>query len=395
LVVVDEAQHIKARTWQEIVESYPNAILLGLTATPCRGDGRGLGGTFQIMIQCPQVAELIKLGHLVPGLVYAPATPDLKGVKTTAGDYNEKQLAERMDKSDLIADIVGSWGKYGKCRKTVCFATSVGHSIHLRDEFLNAGVRAEHIDGNTPKEERDSTLERLKIGELDVVCNCMVLTEGWDQPEVSCCILARPTKHMGLYRQMIGRVLRPAPGKTDAIILDHSGAVFHHGLPEDPVDWTLNPEHRATNRKHDARKGDALGGPKLLECVQCHALREGGKACPNCGFLPKRKPDIIISKEGNLALVQGRKPGKADVIRTIGTLNSPRSVSRETTSPGGPRYSTRKSSANGRRVALLSQKSRRWKSDRGFGHARSHTPKARDPGHEQYRTRRRHHHMHP
>jgi hypothetical protein len=202
LVVVDEAQHIKARTWQEIVNSYPNAILLGLTATPCRGDGRGLGGTFQIMIQCPQVAELIKLGHLVPGRVYAPATPDLKGVKITAGDSNEKQLADRMDKSDLIADIVGSWSKYGKGRKTVCFATSVGHSLHLRDEFLHAGVRAEHIDGHTPKEERDSTLERLKTGEIDVVCNCMVLTEGWDQPEVSCCILARPTKHMGLFRQM-------------------------------------------------------------------------------------------------------------------------------------------------------------------------------------------------
>ena len=203
------------------------------------------------MIEGPQVAELIAGGYLVRTRVYAPVDPDLRGVRTVAGDYNEGQLAERMDRPDLIGDIVTHWHKYGERRKTVAFAVNVPHSIHLRDEFVKSGVRAEHIDGSTPKPERDATLARLASGEIELVTNCMVLTEGWDMPEVGCCILARPTKKMGLYRQMIGRVLRPAPGKADAIILDHSGAVFRHGFAEDRVEWTLDPDRRASSR--DAR----------------------------------------------------------------------------------------------------------------------------------------------
>jgi DNA repair protein RadD len=206
-----------------------------LTATPCRGDGRGLGGIFETMIECPQVSELIEKEHLVKSIVYAPVDPDLKGVGTRNGDFVEAQLADRMDRPKLIDDVVTHWHKYGGGRKTVVFGVNVAHSIHLRDEFRLSGVRAEHIDGATPKDERDAILARLASGEIEMVTNCMVLTEGWDMPEVSCCILARPTKKMGLYRQMVGRVLRPAPGKTNAIILDHSGAVYLHGQPADHV----------------------------------------------------------------------------------------------------------------------------------------------------------------
>jgi superfamily II DNA or RNA helicase len=317
LIVVDECHHATARTWRKILEAYPDAIILGLTATPCRGDGRGLGGIFEKIIECPQIAELIAHNPpcLVPSRVYAPANPDLTGVEVRQGDYVANQLEERMDKAKLVADIVSTWHKWGERRKTVCFATGVGHSIHLRDEFIKCGVRAEHIDGTTPKDERDATLARLASGDIELVTNCMVLTEGWDMPEVGCCILARPTKQMGLFRQMIGRVLRPHPesGKKDCVVLDHSGAVFRHGLPEDPVVWTLSEDKTASNPTLDARKPDAFGGPKILECTQCSAIREGGKACPCCGFLPVRKPTIVIPREGDLALVQGRNPGNAEV----------------------------------------------------------------------------------
>src|SRR4029077_3362926 len=258
-----------AMTWRKIIESYPDAVLLGTTATPCRGDGRGLGGIFEVMIQCPQVTPLIEQGYLVKSRVDAPVNPDLKGVRTVAGDYVEDQLAERMDRAKLIGDMVTHWHKYGERRKTVCFAVNVAHSIHLRDEFIKSGVRCEHIDGSTPKLERDATLERLASGEIELVTNCMVLTEGWDMPEVGCCILARPTKKMGLYRQMIGRVLRPAEGKHDAIVLDHSGAVFQHGFAEDPVEWTLDPEARATSKRHAARRME--GSSRLLECSECRS----------------------------------------------------------------------------------------------------------------------------
>jgi DNA repair protein RadD len=146
-----------------------------------------------------------------------------------------------MNTDQLVGDIVSHWYRFGQNRPTVVFAVGVGHSIHLRDEFLKSGVKAEHIDGDTPKDERNAILQRLAAGETTVVTNCMVLTEGWDCPEVGCTILARPTKSMGLFRQMVGRVLRPAPGKVNAIVLDHSGAVYRHGLPEDRVDGAYRP----------------------------------------------------------------------------------------------------------------------------------------------------------
>jgi superfamily II DNA or RNA helicase len=310
LLVIDEAHRAPARTYQKVVESYPDAILLGATATLCRGDGRGLGSTFEIMLQCPQVAELQELGFLVKARVYAPVNPDLRGVATRNGDYAENELANRMDQPRLIGDIVTHWHKFATGQKTVVFACSVAHSIHIKDEFCQAGVRAEHIDGSTPKDERDATLARLASGEIQVVCNCQVLTEGWNMPEVACCILARPTKRMGLYRQTIGRVLRPAPGKEFAIILDHSGAVFRHGLPEDRVEWTLDEDKKAAAPAHTARAHKPAGG--LIECTQCTGLRVGGQPCPCCGFMPARPADYVRIVDGDLGLVRGRKAKRAE-----------------------------------------------------------------------------------
>jgi DNA repair protein RadD len=299
LLVIDEAHHCPAATYRKIIDAFPNAVVLGLTATPCRGDGRGLGGIFELIIECPQVPQLIEQGYLVRTRCYAPVDPNLKGIKTVAGDYSERQLAERMDQAQLIGDIVTHWHKFGERRKTVAFAVNVEHSIHLRDEFIKSGVRAEHIDGSTPKAERDATLTRLASGDIELVTNCMVLTEGWDMPDVGCCILARPTKKMGLYRQMIGRVLRPADGKTDAIVLDHSGAVYRHGFVEDPVVWTLDPDKKAENLKHASFSEHS----RVIECSQCSAMRVAGEACWHCGFLPQRKPRYIGYADGELGEV--------------------------------------------------------------------------------------------
>ena len=169
---------------------------------------------------------------------------------------------------------------------------------------FKSGVKAEHIDGDTPKDERGAILQRLAAGETTVV-NCMVLTEGWDCPKVGCTILARPTKSMGLFRQKVGRVLRPAPGKVNAIVLDHSGAVYRHGLPEDHVAWSLSPDHRAVAPAHQARKLRDKKG--LLDCPACETLsiRLGGQPCPNCGWEPKRAGEFIATAEGELGLVQG------------------------------------------------------------------------------------------
>ena len=300
LLIADECHHAPAATWRKIVEAYPDAILLGLTATPCRGDGRGLGGLFGKILECPQVPELITQGFLVRTRTYAPTPPDLKGIKVQAGDYVEKQLAARMDQPKLVGDIVSHWHRFAEGRSTVVFATGVQHSVHIRDEFIKSGVTCEHLDGSTAKDERDAILARLKSGKTRIVTNCMVLTEGWDMPEVGCCVLARPTKKIGLYRQMIGRVLRPFEGKPDAIIIDHAGACFAHGFAEDPIEWTLDPDRPARNKTHSER---GEGGSRLVDCSQCGALRTGGEACRHCGFLPAPKPKRVEVVDGHLGLV--------------------------------------------------------------------------------------------
>jgi DNA repair protein RadD len=306
VLILDEAHHSCARTYQKIIAEYPDAVLYGLTATPCRGDGRGLGNVFERMIECPQVAALIEQGYLVKSRVYAPVPADIaKGVKTQSGDYIVSQLAGRMNTDKLVGDIVTHWHKYGENRATVVFGVDVAHSVHIRNEFGNAGVRAEHLDGSTPKGEREAILARLRSGETKVVSNCMVLTEGFDCPDIGCIVLARPTKQMGLFRQMIGRGLRPAPGKTDLVILDHSGAVYRHGLPEDHVVWTLDVDRRAENPAQAKRKaGEA---PKLRECPQCHVLITK-LPCGSCGWMPApragRDRDF---RDGELGLVIGGK----------------------------------------------------------------------------------------
>jgi DNA repair protein RadD len=302
LLVFDEAHRSRGRTREHLIGLYPDAILLGMTATPCRGDGRGLGNLFDVMVEATQVAELIVGGFLVKSRVYAPVNPDLKGVKTAQGDYVISQLAGRMNTAGLVGNIVSDWLKRGECRRTIAFGVDVAHSVHIRDEFLRAGVPAEHLDGETSLPEREAILARLACGEAKVVSNCMVLTEGWDCPPVGCCILARPTKQMGLFRQMIGRVLRPAEGKPDAVILDHSGAVFRHGLPEDHVSWTLDTDRQAKNAAHEKRKAGLE--PQLHECPSCKAIMVK-PPCSHCGWMPQPKARSIEFEDGELGLVIG------------------------------------------------------------------------------------------
>jgi DNA repair protein RadD len=208
-----------------------------------------------------------------------------------------------MNRDDLVGDIVSNWHKHAQRRKTLVFCVDVAHSVHVRDEFVKSGVRAEHIDGSTPKPDRDAALARLASGETELVSNCMVLTEGFDEPSVGCIVLARPTKQIGLFRQMAGRGLRPAPGKANLILIDHSGAVFRHGLLEDRVEWTLDITKRAENAAHAAR--DRAQTSRLVECSQCGALRTAGEKCPSCGFFPQRRPELVIFREGELARVDG------------------------------------------------------------------------------------------
>jgi superfamily II DNA or RNA helicase len=273
-------------TYQTIVDAYPNAIIVGLTATPCRGDGRGLGNVFEAMIECPQIGELIELGHLVKLKIFAPPAPDLRGVDVAStGDYVIDQLSDRMD--PLVGDFVEHWLRHAQRRRTVVFAVDVKHSVHIVDELAKSGVRAEHLDASTSQADREAILGRLASGDTEVVSNCMILTEGFDLPDIGCIALVRPTRSLGLFRQMIGRGLRPAEGKTDIIILDHGGGVHRHGRPDDVIAWTLDIDRRASNPTHEARLREHQS--PFVECTACGHLRVRSLACDNCGFEPKPK----------------------------------------------------------------------------------------------------------
>jgi superfamily II DNA or RNA helicase len=287
IVFVDECHHVRAMTYQKIIEAYPDAIIIGLTATPCRGDGRGLGNVFEAMIECPQIPELIKLKKLVPVKIFAPPPPNLRGVEVAStGDYVINQLSDRMNTDALVGDFVEHWLRHAQRRRTIAFAVDVAHSVHITNELIKSGVRAEHVDGTTPQADREAILARLASGETEVVSNCMILTEGFDLPDIGCIALVRPTRSLGLFRQMIGRGLRPATGKTDVIILDHAGGVYRHGRPDDVIEWTLDIDRRATNTTHEARIAKT-GSDPFVECKSCGHLRMRGLACDNCGWEPK------------------------------------------------------------------------------------------------------------
>ena len=253
-----------------------------------------------MLIETATVSDLITARHLVPTKVFAPVRPDLSGVRVERGDYVEKQLSERMNTAQLVGDIIEHWHRLGERRPTVIFAVNVAHSVHIRDEFRRSGVLAEHIDGSTPLEGRDAILAKLAAGTIEIITNCQVLTEGWDCPEVSCIVLARPTKSLGLYRQMVGRVLRPcrATGKSDALVIDHSGAVFMHGFVDDPITWELLQDRRAENKAHSAR--GTYQAPSLTTCPECSAVRFEGQPCPVCHWRPVTKARSVEVVDGEL-----------------------------------------------------------------------------------------------
>lgn len=301
IIFFDEAHRSRAASYQKIIDRYPRALVVGFTATPIRTDGKGLGNIYDVMICGPSVAELTDMGHLVPTRVFAPSKPDLAGVKKTGGDYNQGGLQKAMDKAALTGDIVEHWRRLAENRTTVLFAAGIEHSIHLRDAFRAAGVVAEHLDGETDNTARRALLHGLAVGKIQVLCSVGVLTEGWDCPSVSCCILARPTASTGLYLQMAGRVLRPSAGKTDCLILDHAGNTLRHGMVDEEREWSLDVDQPTKPQK----KID-MSMPKV--CPECFAVvRIATRVCA-CGYVfstsDRGMPDHV---DGNLEEITGMR----------------------------------------------------------------------------------------
>jgi len=300
LIEIDEAHHAGCDSYQKIRDEYPDAIIVGLTATPCLGDGSGLGNIWDVMIEVATVQELVDLGYLVPTKVIAPSIPDITGVKiNSSGEYDEQQAVDRM--SPIIGDIVEDWLKYAKGRKTIVFTRTVGESVYLAEQFEMAGVRVAHLDGETPNKKRDQIIADLEDGLLDVVTNCQVLTEGYDCPSISCVVLARLVKSFRLWLQMVGRGMRAEDGKKDCLVMDHGGAVYEHGFPEDPAEWSLDPNEKISTRRLE--KKAERKDPVEITCRFCWHVFVGHAYCPECGQKPAPQATKLNTKEGRLGAV--------------------------------------------------------------------------------------------
>lgn len=296
LLIIDEAHHARADSYQALVEHYSSAPVLGATATPWRTDGKGLKDLFDDVVVAASPRELIAQGHLVPFDGFGFENPALKDVATVGGDYNQLQLAERMSTKKLIGGIVERWIERARGLRTVAFAVDVKHSLAIVDEFRAWGIAAEHLDGETPVDERDAMLARLKSGETTVVSNCAVLTEGWDCPEAEVCILARPTKSLALYLQQAGRVLRPAPGKSIALIHDHAGCMAHHGLPDEDRDYSLTA---------DVKRRDATGGG-VQQCPECLRIRRSLEYRCSCGYVFEEPAAAEEHEQQEIEYIEGQ-----------------------------------------------------------------------------------------
>jgi superfamily II DNA or RNA helicase len=251
--------------------------IIGLSATPWR---KGLAKHFDRLIVGSTTKELIDTGYLSPFRAFAPASPDLSGVHTVAGDYHEGELADAMNKVHLVADAVTEWLQRAEGRPTLCFAVNRAHAKHLQQLFQQEGVPTEYIDAYTERTERLEIGRKFHAGEIKVVCNVGCLTTGIDW-DVRCIILARPTQSEMLYVQMVGRGLRTAEGKTDCIILDHSDNHARLGFVTD-----IHYEH-LDDGKEPRRAKRVPNEKQPKKCPKCAFVRPAKMLqCPCCGFIP-------------------------------------------------------------------------------------------------------------
>jgi len=296
IIVWDECHHLAAGTWAAIYNAYPDALHIGLSATPERLDGAGLGAFFERMVRGPDVGTLIEQGYLSPYRLYAPKPIDLSGVHTKLGDFVKGELAQAMDRPTITGDAIAHYRRYADGKRAVAFCCSIEHSRHVVAQFQAAGIPAEHVDGETDNAVRDAAIQRFERGETRVLSNVELFGEGFDLPAIEAAILLRPTQSLALYLQQCGRALRVCEGKAQAIILDHAGNSHLHGLPDDPREWTLE------GRKKKKRAADAP--LPIRTCPKCFAaLPAAVGVCKYCGAVLGTSPREVEEVAGELVEV--------------------------------------------------------------------------------------------
>ena len=267
VIVVDEAHHATAGTWAQILEHFGGRLrhTLGVTATPCRMDGRGLGDVFDAMVMGPQIGELIDAGHLCQPITYVPPGQiDMDGVPMSGSDFQRGATADRAMRPTITGAVVAHYSRIVQGAPAIAFCVSVAHAEHVAEEFRVSGYQAASLDGKTDPLTRRRMIEDLGRGKLQVLTSCDIISEGTDIPIVTAGIMIRPTHSLGLHLQQGGRCLRPHPDKRFAFLIDHAGNVGRHGLLEAPRQWSL-----AGRLKSSRGPRDPDDVPPPLTCRHC------------------------------------------------------------------------------------------------------------------------------
>lgn len=316
VIVIDEAHAVPgSKDYRKLIADNQNSAILGLTATPwakgmAKDDFEGISGPlFQAPVLAAPITKLVEEGHLVDCDVWAPSTVDMAGAQKVRNpfgdlDYSDKAAAERMDTPKLVGDIVTQWKRIAAGSNTVVFASSIEHSQHVVAEFCRAGYAAEHISAYTPLEEREAIFARHKAGKTLILSCVALLREGWDAPECSTLVLARPTRSLIAYIQMAGRVLRPAPGKKKAIIIDHTGTVAKLGFPTEDRDMTLDDGKPKPPSASESEAKELKPCPKCGYVDNYRGVTHNDKGCTNCGFIPQRKPKDVTHTNDDLQQIK-------------------------------------------------------------------------------------------
>jgi len=321
LLVVDECHHSNAGTWAKVISHFASAKLLGVTATPIRGDGRGLGEWYQSMVQGPSSKWLTDNGFLASARVLAPPGFDAVGLRKRMGDFDAKQAEQRV--ATIMGDCCSHYKKHLSGRTAIAFCCSVAHAEAVAALFISQGIAAASIDGSMSNDCRRDLLQSLESGRLKVLTSCALIGEGVDVPSVGGCILLRPTQSVSLHLQMIGRCLRPAPGKPAAVVLDHVGNTLRLGHHLEERDWSLDGVARRDREK----------APSVKVCPQCFAaMSSQARQCEECGheFVPERRE--LETVDGELVELQAaakrREQGKAQSLDDLREIAQQRGYKR-------------------------------------------------------------------
>lgn len=309
VVLVDEAHLSLSKVMAEtVMPHYQSKTVIGLTATPARRSGKGLGSYFTRIVQVRSVQQLIDEDFLAPCEYWAGAHVDVSRIKVDqkTGDYRDKELSVASMEGKLIGDVIDNWLRIAKERHTIVFAVDIAHAQALAERFQAAGVAADVIHSKMLHDTRAEISQQFRKGMIQVLVNVGIATYGYDVPTINCVVLARPTKSIVLHHQMIGRGIRPKPDGGFCMVLDHADNVRRLGCIEDEIRWRLDDGRDAatnTTRDGDPTRDKPPQAPPI-ECAQCHHMFSQSRVCPKCGWEKPAASRDIETVEADLVKVR-------------------------------------------------------------------------------------------